>query len=104
VSTLVKPELGSGATVAIGSDRYPATVIDIVLFKSGTRVGEIREVLVQFDATEVVGGKWPDLEYKYTPDSQGRQLWFHVKANGKFTCNGIGIGFGHRRKYHDPHF
>jgi hypothetical protein len=100
----VVPEVGMGATVAFGSDRYPATVIKVVPFKSGARAGQLREVLVQFDKAKVVGGKWPDFEYEYETDPVGRELWFVAKANGKFTCNGIQIGFGHRVRYNDPHF
>lgn len=43
------PEVGMGATVCVGPDRYAATVVEVKLFKTGTRRGEPREITVEFD-------------------------------------------------------
>ena len=100
----IVPKVGMGATVGIGTDMYPATVIFVVPFKTGAKAGSVREVQVQFDRSTVVGGTWPDLQYEYSPEPSGRLLWFRVNTKGQFRCNGIRIGFGHRRRYNDPHF
>ena len=98
------PEVGLPATVGVGSDCYPATVIDVTLFKSGAKAGEVRSVTVQFDSHHSVGGVWPDLEYEYDRNPVGRILTFFVNGQGKFRTDGYRLGLGHRRYYNDPHF
>ena len=97
---------GVGATYTSGSDRYPATVVGWKEFKSGPNAGEIREIIVQTDKYEAVSGQWPDLEYAYTRNPDGRTLAFRKNAKGRFVLVGGGsyLHVGERRYYNDPHF
>jgi hypothetical protein len=97
-------EVGMPATLSVGSDRYPATVIGVTHFKSGARAGEVRTVTIQQDTATVSGGVWPDLEYEYSPNPDGRILLFFADSKGRFKTDGYRLALGHRRRYNDPHF
>lgn len=98
------PEIGMGATIAIGTDRYPATVVHVSLFKTGLRQGQVRQVTVQQDTATVSGGTWPNLEYEYNPDPNGRVFVYTVDNRGKLFSHGARLLLGYRRRYNDPHF
>lgn len=95
---------GDGATYSIGSDRYPATVVGWKEFQSGPNAGEIREITVQMDKYSAVSGQWPDLEYAYTRNPDGRLLTFRRNKNGRFVSGPSYLHVGDRRYYNDPHF
>jgi hypothetical protein len=99
------PELGGGATILSWSDRYPATVIEIIPFRSGPRTGQPRIVRVQEDSWEVVSGSASDgsAKYLYFPNPEGMITEFRM-AGKKWSGPGEGIAFGFRDKYYDPHF
>lgn len=96
------PQVGDGATVYVGSDRYPATVIAVEFFKTGKRVGQVREVAVRWDKATVVPSDrpWYDPEWDIQPNPDGRVESYTVDAKGNIR----GVGFGHRTKYSDPSF
>jgi hypothetical protein len=98
--------IGTGATYRVGSDSYPATVIGWKEYKSGARVGEVRDILVQTDIATVSGGQWPDVDYEYTPNPDGRVLTFRRDKKNRFILlgGGSGLSIGTRRRYNDPHF
>ena len=103
VCKLIESGVGTPATVGIGSDSYPATVI------------ELREtnvwitVTVQWDTERCVktnqGYGSEEYEYERNPHGQCRVFRFR-KDNGKRVgADQWGdVSFGHRRYYRDPHF
>lgn len=103
------PELGGGATVLHWSDRFPATVIAIITYKSGPRKGLPKEVIVQHDTAVIVSGEEYDgsAQYEYHRDEDGTMIAFTVRKDGKWRQkNNYSpvVIFGTRDRYHDPHF
>lgn len=98
--------IGDGATYSVGSDRYPATVVGWKEYKSGPNAGELRDIIVQTDKYEAVSGKYPDLEYAYTRNPDGKILTFRKNKRGHFVLltGGSYLHVGTRRYYYDPHF
>lgn len=43
------PAVGAGATLSVGSDRYPYTIREVETFKTGKRAGQVRAVLASLD-------------------------------------------------------
>jgi hypothetical protein len=100
------------ATISIGSDRYPATVI-----AHDTDSGVIS---VRYDNDVVVKGSTMDgsAEYEYSSDPNGRIENWRKNRQGRFTrvvrnaetgrWNQVDYGghlhIGDRRKYYDPSF
>jgi|TARA_R110002051_G_scaffold324933_1_gene424667 hypothetical protein len=103
-----EPYIGMPATIGSGSDSYPATVIEISHRSSDMKVNKIA---VQWDKSKVVGGEWPDLDYEYERNPDGRISYYSLRKNGRFKLLGWAlrspggtIGLGHRRYYQDPSF
>jgi hypothetical protein len=101
------PYVGMPATIGSGSDCYPATVIEIH-HNSNMKVNKIA---VQWDNAKTVGGEWPDLDYEYERNPDGRISYYSLRKNGRFKLvgwplrsRGGTIGLGHRRYYQDPSF
>lgn len=107
----VLPEVAAdAATLGVGSDRYPATVISE---KNGI-------VTVQYDDYRVVGGSMMDgsAKYEYIRNENGMIRYFKRNrkgrfvevvenaATGRFVQTGYtgGLYIGARRRYYDPHF
>jgi hypothetical protein len=98
------PKVGDGATMAIGSDRYPGTVIEVS--KSG------HTVKVRSDNYKLVGGSAlsEDQRYEFTPNPNGAVEVFTRRKNGRYVRKGesfrggLRASFGHRDAYSDPHF
>lgn len=91
--------IGMGATFCIGSDSYPATVIDIT--PSG------KTVTIQEDNYEIISGSSHDgsAEYTYSANPNGRVISFRYSTKSKNWKNSsYRAYFGIRRKYYDPHF
>lgn len=100
VTSVALPEVGAPATMVVGSDRYPATVVDVLTFKTGKKAGELRAVIVQWDSYKAVGGVWPDLEYEFDRNFDGRITQINTDAKGRLR----GVYIGRRDRYNDPHF
>lgn len=100
------PELDDAATVNCGSDANPATVVEVVLFKSGPRTGEVRKVAVQYDDWTVVSGGEHDgsAAYRYSRNRGERVAWFTADRHGRFSNGYLSLVLGERRRYFDPHF
>lgn len=91
--------IGAAATVCIGSDSYPYTVIDIT--PSG------KTVTVQEDDHNYMSGDSSigTAEYKYTQNPNGRIMKFrYSKKYKRWKNTSYRVYFGHRRFYQDPHF
>lgn len=100
----IKPEVGMGCTMGIGSDRYAGTIIEVS--KSGKKIG------VQYDNTALKKGfniLSENQEYTYTRNTSGYVSYFSLRKNGKFVqvgsrISGKSCGIGHRSAYRDPSF
>lgn len=94
------PKVGDGATIGVGSDRYPATVIWVS--PSG------HQAKVQYDSWKRTDhrGQSEQQEYEITPNPTGRIELVTRRANGKYQLRGGGsyVHFGRRSVYQDPHF
>lgn len=95
-------EIGTPATVGIGSDCYPATVVGILPFKSGEKKGQVRSILVQWDDYKF---NQETRDYDYTRNPDAKIMVFTQNKRGRWHCNNsYGLGIGHRRYYNDPSF
>lgn len=101
----IKPEIGMGGTVGIGSDDYPVTVIWVNA--SGTRC------IVQDDKAETAPGHdyYQNQKYTFTRDPEGRKREFSLRKGGAWRLKGESaasggyyLTIGERTKYCDPHF
>lgn len=94
-----------GATYSVGSDRYPATIVEVTLFASGPRKGQPREVTVQTDNWTVVSGSQHDgtAKYVYNRDYGGAKRTFKAQKDGTLGAPGHRLHLGSRDRYYDPH-
>src|ERR1700675_5209954 len=104
MNEITKPVVGKGATLFVGSDRYPYTVVEVV---------NENKCFVQADNCKVVKGSEHDgsAEYEYTSDPYAFK--FVIKRNKKnpyrwYSIGGASVGnlvcVGSRRRYYDPSF
>ena len=92
--------VGDGATLSVGSDRYPATAI---------RVSPKGTVWIQEDAAICTSGNAYNSEmqdWSYTPNPDGRihRCSPSKKYPGRWTSGGIPVHIGSRSRYNDPSF
>lgn len=98
----VEVEVGMGATVGIGSDCYPATIVGVLPYKSGAKQGQIRSILVQWDDHKF---NQETKDFDFSPNRDASILVFTQNKFGRWKCGGsYGLGIGHRRYYQDPSF
>lgn len=106
----ITPEVGMGATYAVGSDRYACTIVEVLYFKSGERKGQIRGVVAQDDTARVVSGSEQDgsARYECTPNTgAGRDVYLWNERTARYVLKGssyVRLGLGHRTPYRDPSF
>ena len=100
-------EVGMGATIGVGSDCYPATIIEVEWNGDGIA----KAIAVQRDTAHCIGGEWPYLEYEYHPNPKGAIEYYSLRKTGIYKRKGWPlrspggtIGVGHRRYYQDPSF
>jgi hypothetical protein len=102
------PEVGMGATITMYSDRYPATIVGVELFKSGPNKGTASVIRVQEDDAVRTdkNGMSEDQDYDYTPNTNNPIITFTRRKNGSFTEKGrtSGLIVGRRDKYYDFSF
>lgn len=100
-------ESGYAATVGVGSDRYPATVIEVKRYKSGALKGAVSEITVQEDVAHLVSGSEADgsAQYNYTTNENGEVTTFRPRKNRLVwkSTGGRVLYLGARRRYYDPH-
>lgn len=106
----ITPEVGMGATYAVGSDRYVCTIVEVLRFKSGDRKGQIRGVVAQDDDVRVVSGSEQDgsATYEYMQNPQAtKDTYLWNARTGRFVLKGssyVRLGLGHRSYHRDPSF
>lgn len=95
-----RPVVGDGATLVVGSDRYPFTVVNVC--KSG-KVFDMRE-----DDYQVVSGDgsfqsgYPVLAYTRNRRGRSRRVRWSEQRQ-RWLSIGSPVGLGHREYYRDPH-
>jgi hypothetical protein len=97
-------KVNDGATIAVGSDCYPVTIVKINYFKTGNRAGQLKSVEVQDD--KVIYGNY-DLGTLNTfePNPNGEIETFVMRKNGRLENEyGTSLWIGKRRYYQDPSF
>ena len=91
--------VGEAATISIGSDCYPATVIDVT--PSGKTVTCQYDNFVFIPGSLTTGG----YEYSYQSDPNGRIMKFRYSAKyNRWKNSSYRVSFGNRRYYQDPSF
>lgn len=95
--------IGDGATIYVGSDCYPATVIKV----TGRTVVLQRDDYIATEKSDYFGSQ----DYEYTPNKNGSTDTFSLRKDGRLYMkgtemgrNGILCSIGSRRKYTDPSF
>jgi hypothetical protein len=107
---ITTPEVGMGATYAVGSDRYACTIVEVLYFKSGARRGQIRGVVAQDDEAIRVSGSEQDgsatYRYEARPNA-GKDVYLWNEDRQRFILKGasyVRLGLGHRSYYRNPSF
>lgn len=97
-------KVGDGGTYSVGSDRYPATVTKVILFKTGERKGQVYRVEVQTDWSTVISGDQMDgsAEYAIKRDEFGAKRTFRATADGRLGKPGYRFTPGTRSRYYNP--
>lgn len=91
---------GDGATLAIGSDAKPYTVVGFS--ESGSTVYVRRDNYKRVDDR---GYYTESQDYEYTPDPEAPVQKAHLsRKRGCYRLNGLPLWLGHRRAYRDPSF
>ncbi len=94
------PTIGMGATIQVGSDRYPGTVIQVT--QNGRRV-----VIQEDDATRTDNnGMSESQEYTYQTNPNGRLYIATLRKDGRYRLMGekTPVYIGKRNKYYDFSF
>ena len=99
--------IGMGATIMVGTDSYPATVI-AVKRRSGAGGGQLIGIKFREDSAVRLDFNGPSevQEYDIRPDPQGR-IWdakWDAKAKAWRATNRCPIKLGVRRRWHDYSF
>lgn len=94
------PTIGMGATIHVGSDSYPATVIQVT--RNGKRVVIQEDIATRIDNN----GLSESQEYTYMPNPQGEIHIVTLRKDGRYRETGgkTPVSIGYRRKYYDPSF
>ena len=101
-ATQAQPEVGMGATILGWTDRYAATIIEVLP----------RQVTVQYDhATRSDTNGMSDAQaYEYTPNPHGRKETYTLRKNGRWVRKGESLkdggrlAIGYRDHHHDFSF
>lgn len=92
------PNIGDGATIRIGSDSYPATVVKVTP----------KSIVVQEDdaiCTSRNAHNSELQEWQITPNPQGRKWTARWSEKfQRYQSHGTPVWVGHRRRYNDPCF
>lgn len=104
-----EPEVGMGATYAVGSDRYTCTIVAVQRYKSGAHKGQVRAVVAQDDLNRVISGSAQDgsAVWDATPNPNAEKftaLWNDRRQRFVIQGGGSGLALGVRNFYQDPSF
>lgn len=94
------PHIGCGVTITVGSDRYPAEVVQTKPGKSRTRIW-IRRMDSRCISTSGVG--CTEHEFMSRPDGEMVEVRFS-KAKKCWMYDGRRVSFNGAQEYRDPHF
>jgi hypothetical protein len=97
------PNVGDGATLQVGSDRYPYTVIAVLTPK---------KIVLQEDnaiRTDDRGYYTESQQYRFERNERGETIVATLRSNGKWVSKGgrltdPGFYLGERSAYRDPSF
>jgi len=99
---LIEPRIGMGATLGVGSDCYPATIVEMNKEKT--------KIIIQQDSFEPDKDNGYDFYsnqvYIITPDPIAKRRIFSLRKNGSWVemLGKQRLSVGHRRAYQDPSF
>ena len=97
---IIDPVVGMPATIYLGSDCYPYTIIDVSFSK--------QTIKLQADTYKLISGSCAseNQEYEYTQDNDGIIKSARKRKNGNFYLphSNTRVILGYRRSYHDPSF
>jgi hypothetical protein len=99
LDTEYRPEVGDGATYYVGSDAFPATIVEVK--KNGRVV--IREDKANLVKGDCAGGE-QQWECTSNPEGELEICYKNSKGYWKILGSGRSVQLGIRRRYHDPHF
>lgn len=91
---ITKIEIGTPATLSIGSDSYARMVVEVGYFKTGNRAGQVRYVIVE--PAEYIDGvlvNYGERQDRFIPNKFGR-----------LKCGSCSLHIGTARDYRDPSF
>lgn len=91
------PEIGQGATIVVGSDRYACTVVDIT--PSGKTVTVQDDIAIRTDSN----GRSPAQTYRYERNLTGHFTRFRFTKRG-WTSGSRRLVLGVRDHYYDYDF
>jgi hypothetical protein len=103
MTTTVKPKIGMGATMGIGSDCYPYTIVEILSDKRIAVTADISTPTGKHDY-------FRNQDYDYTSNPDGVKEIYTLRKNGRWVREGETmhsgrcLHIGSRRRYDDPHF
>lgn len=101
-----EPEVGMGATLLYGmssNEHRPATIAEVVRFKTGARKGEINKIAVRPDHYWLTDdGSKPGWGSEEEPEAPVQ--WYRKDQRGKWRSpGGARVGIGYRSYSYDPH-
>lgn len=122
MSKFIIPEPLMGATLPVGSDRYPYTVIAVskklitAEFKDGEKIKIPRSIIVIRDDVKKVDDEWYNYTVNY--DSTPKRFIFNNRTkryreetlndqgqpSGRTSIKSLYLILGERSFYYDPHF
>jgi hypothetical protein len=100
LTTSETPRVGMGVTISVGSDSYPATIIQVTLNN--------RKIVFQYDSYKRTdnNGMSESQTYEFTPDSNGRIECATLRKDGRYRITGgqTPVHIGSRSAYYDYSF
>jgi hypothetical protein len=87
-------KVGDGATILLYSDSYAVTII----------ARTAKSITVQEDNRHIASGTWPDFQYTYSRNPDGKVTIFRWSAKKGWQAPGYRLLIGDRRYYQDPTF
>ena len=98
-----EPYVGMPATFLVGSDRYPATIVEVTHNKDGR--------VIKLGAQSDTSYRGEDGEWVYERNPKGDIRYYTLRKTGRFKQKGWAlkspgghIGLGYREKYWHPSF
>lgn len=102
-----EPEVGMGATALSWTDRHPATIVEVIRYKTGQKAGQVKAVVIQWDKSRRTdtNGMSECQTYEFEPNPDSPRVTFTRRKNGRYVNKaGQGLAIGHRDCYYDYSF